>query len=205
MSAKTKRHRFAEWGRMVLALAIISAASSIALTGCGQSPTNQQEFDYSGALDLLHNAEAAHQASTGATGASLAPFAGVYDTCVSQEIGPSGGELRMWLGGHEISFNVPANALDSIVTITICGWTETQPRGEVFVYDCEPSGLQFDKPMLVRHPVSVAGVKNSVLFYNDGSTVNWRFEDVQGVQSSAAIFDIHHFSGYGISNRRTGP
>jgi len=205
MSAKTKRNTFVRWGLITLTIAMMFAVPMLVFTGCSQNPINQQEYDYSGALDLLQNAEAAHYGTTGATGPSLAVAAGVYDTCVSQSIGPAGGALTMWLGGQEISFNVPANALDSSVTITICGWTETQLDGEVFVYNCQPSGLQFESPMWVRHPVGVAGVENSVLFFNEDVTANWRFEDVEDVQSNTAVFDIHHFSGYGVSNRRTGP
>lgn len=205
MGAETKRRVFFRWGLITLTIAFITAAPILVLTGCGQNPTNQQAYDFSDALDLLVNAEAARQ-GTGATGPSLAAGSGSgYDTCVSQNIGPSGGSLTMWVGGHEIVFNVPDKALDSNVVITICGWMDSQADGEVFVYDCEPSGLQFKRAMWVVHPVSVAGVDNSALFYKGGGEINWSFEDVKGVEGNAAVFEINHFSGYGVSNRRVGP
>jgi len=202
MRADKKRKVLFKWGLSTLTIAIVSAVSLLTLPGCSQNPNNEQAFDYTGALDFLQNAEAAHVSSTGATDPSL--VSGTGDPCVSQTVGPGGGSLTLTVGTDTITFNVPPNALDSDVVITICGWTDVQPEGEVFVYDCQPSGLQFKIPMWVRHPVSVDGVENSALFYKGDASVSWSFETVEGVTSNTAVFEIHHFSGYGVSNFRVG-
>jgi hypothetical protein len=122
--------------------------------------------------------------------------------CVEGEIGPDGGQLTLVLDGQDILFSVPAAALTETVNLSICGVKLTTPFGDVFIYECGPSGTTFLKPIVVSQPSNRADGDLSALIYLNlvsGESTVLELQEVVEVKDGTAVLHINHFSMYGIS------
>jgi hypothetical protein len=109
--------------------------------------------------------------------------------------------LNIALGDKTVEFNIPRGAVDDGTEIEITGYKFDTPYGEVWLYECGPSGLVFKEPLQVVQPINKPdGESVSMIFIDecpDGYT--FKLEQVTTVESGRAVFFITHFSKYAIS------
>ncbi len=123
------------------------------------------------------------------------------DAEVEKVVDETGGVIKVQLDNEEISFYVPEGALNDEVEIRLWGFKFRTPYGDVWIYDCSPDGLQFNKPMWVEHPVDRQDGDAAALIFIDeskaGSTLE--MEAVSPVVDGHVTFLIYHFSKYAIT------
>jgi len=131
-------------------------------------------------------------------------FGTPYGELVSKEIGPAGGKIISDDGRVELIF--PADALSANTNISIQPITNLSPYGAGKAYRCEPSGIQFKKPVqFVFHytkeeaEVCPADLMNIA---SQDDTGKWTFSKYEDWDSTERILkgSIHHFSSVGSSN-----
>jgi hypothetical protein len=184
------------------ALALLTFAVILTLnTGCSQNPTESTADHADATLQWLNSRFGGDGPELSGTYDSIEEDPSfVADAAAKEEFDRSGGFLKIQLDNEEIYFVIPANAVDREVEIEIRGWKLDGPNGEVFLYECFPSGLQFNVPLRVNHPIDKADDSWGVLFYQpDGDGAVWHIEQVTPIRGGRATFEIHHFSKYGIS------
>lgn len=123
----------------------------------------------------------------------------IDDAEVAARVGPKGGSLTINLDNEDIIFVVPAGALYSDVKIDITAYKMRTPYGDLYLYECEPAGTVFLRPMWVDHPVNRVEGAASGLFYLNDIEATWEVQQVSPVEDGRARFEIRHFSKYGIS------
>lgn len=110
-----------------------------------------------------------------------------------------GGELTIRLDKEDITFVIPPGAVPLPTEIELTGYKMATPYGDLYLYECEPAGTVFRKPLWVDHPVSRREGDGSGLFYLGDDAVQWEVQQVTEVEDGSARFEIYHFSKYGIS------
>lgn len=197
------------------AITLMIFVSLLLVTGCGDSPvapTNTILDDTKGDVTIGDAQRAVEFADSlispdgsWAAGSDLdylkdSPYY-VDDEANKEVIGTSGGSIKIQLDNDELYFVVPAGALNQEVEIEIQGYKLRDENGrDVYLYECSPSGLEFNLPMTVDHPISKSDGSPAVMFYkDDGLFQSWDLEQVTPVLNGSATFLIHHFSKYGIS------
>jgi hypothetical protein len=123
---------------------------------------------------------------------------------VSQEIGPAGGIIVSDDGRVELIF--PADALTANTTISIQPITNLAPNGAGKAYKCEPSGIQFKKPVQFffhyTKQEAEACPADLMNLASQDDTGKWTFSKYENWDSTKRILkgSIHHFSSVGNSN-----
>lgn len=198
------RNGIMRWLILSLSSLMLVGAPLLTLTGCSHNPT-QQVNDYSQEIADITNADAAvNDGYNPDDPQMLSLFGGLLELNSGHDevlIGSNGGQLNVSLGGEDIVFNVPAGALESPVEISISGVRTAILNGEIYIYNCQPSGIHFKKPITVSHPVG-RGLLKSLFFYKADDSRVWELLQVLDVRNGSVDVEIHHFSGYGISNYR---
>ncbi len=129
----------------------------------------------------------------------------VATASTSQLVGPSCDTIQLKLQNKKIKLWIPDGALSDTVTVTVTGSKYEIGRTELFIYECGPSGLQFQIPIEIQQPVPVEFNDTEISFlyydetYNDGDGLGWEEVDRATATGAVVRFDIHHFSKYGIS------
>ena len=110
---------------------------------------------------------------------------------VTKSIGPEGGVIE--LSGATVTF--PEGALDTTESVTITATDEAPPEGMVAlsrVYQCEPSGLDFDPKVVMAMEFEADGITPS-MFWSSGADP--AFQDVGGTVDGAVMSaGVAHFS-----------
>jgi hypothetical protein len=109
------------------------------------------------------------------------------------------------LDNETITIQVPNNAFNKSkwgdrLYIYIRAEKWSTPNGNVFYYDCTPSGVVFNSPLKLNQPYQnkVSG-KQSLYFY-DPKLNQWVTADAESLINGKAKFEIGHFSKYAISD-----
>lgn len=124
---------------------------------------------------------------------------------ISKEIGTTGGQIVSEDGRIELIF--PAGALLSNTNITIQPTTNLLSSGTGKAYRCEPSGIQFKKPVQIIFHYSQEEKENCPPDLMDiamqDHTGKWAFFGYEQWDSTAKTLKgfIHHFSGIANTNR----
>ncbi|MEW5995588.1 MAG: hypothetical protein AB1744_14490 [Candidatus Zixiibacteriota bacterium] len=209
MKARAKTGAFLKWSFLGILIASLVGLPLALFLGCSNNPLNPTTPEY----DIDHGLAAVEFADSLLSAASSGPQLSssldylkddpyfCCDAAVSEEVDDGGGSLKIQLDNEEIFFIVPEGALDQNVEISIHGYKFSTPDGNVFLYECLPSGLVFQEPMWIEHPVSnLADGEYAGLFYSGDDGTLWSFEQVSPATNGWALFEIHHFSMYGISS-----
>ncbi|HVJ93807.1 MAG TPA: hypothetical protein VM580_28605 [Labilithrix sp.] len=114
------------------------------------------------------------------------------DAIVTKQIGPDGGVIEV--EGAVVTF--PEGAVASPTTVTISAREKSAvPVGYVAlsrVFECEPSGTSFARPVEMRMPFTDDGGPAS-LFWSTGA--DRAFRDVGGrVEGKTMVATVQHFS-----------
>lgn len=123
---------------------------------------------------------------------------------ISKEIGASGGKIVSDDG--RIEFIFPGGALTNNTVISIQPTTNPAPNGTGRAYRCEPSGIQFKKPVqIIFHYTKEETESCPADWMNIASQDHngkWSFSKYENWDSSAMTLKgfIHHFSSYANSN-----
>ncbi len=217
MKANSRARPVARWTIAAFALAVLATLSFQAFLGCGNNPLDSTvvpagptSYDIEGGLAAVQFADSLRTRSAGGAAlSSPSPSSDLYlvDSAYSEAVfNRNGGTLTLQLDNEKIPFVIPGNALSAEVQIKICGWKYSVPDGYVYLYQCAPPGLVFAEPIKVTHPVlNLSNGEYSGLFHSDDSSHTWSFELASPAVDGWAIFDIHHFSMYGVSDLRAGP
>jgi hypothetical protein len=126
---------------------------------------------------------------------------------VSKEIGPAGGTIVSNDGRVELIF--PPDALTANTNISIQPITNLAPNGAGKAYKCEPSGIQFKKPVqFVFHYTKQEAEACPADLMNLASQDDkgrWTFSKYENWDSTERVLkgSIHHFSSIGSSNGAT--
>lgn len=177
---------------------ILVCCAVLALVGCSQQPLSPTSYS-NDPLDALSNTGGDDDG-----GAVSAETTLVATASLSEAVGANGKLLRLTLDKRVIVFSIPKDALTETVTITITGSKYLIGKKEFYVYDCGPDGQQFLAPILLTQPVAMVDGKPLVLLYyddtlEDGDGIGWQVEESGVSANGRGIFQIHHFSKYGIS------
>ncbi|MCC6961840.1 MAG: hypothetical protein IT585_01170 [candidate division Zixibacteria bacterium] len=183
---------------LIAAGLILVCCAVLALVGCSQQPLSPASYS-NDPLDALSNTGGDNDGGPASVETTL-----VATASLSEAVGANGKVLRLTLDKRVIVFNVPKNALTETVTITITGSKYEIGEEEFYVYDCGPDGQQFLEPILLTQPVALTNGQPLVLLYfddtlEDGDGIGWQVEDAGVSANGRGIFEIHHFSKYGIS------
>jgi hypothetical protein len=122
----------------------------------------------------------------------------------SKEIGTQGGAIVSDDGRVELIF--PADALAANTTISIQPITNLAPNGAGKAYKCEPSGIQFKKPVQFffhyTKQEAEACPADLMNLASQDDTGKWTFSKYENWDSTKRILkgSIHHFSSVGSSN-----
>ncbi len=175
---------------------------ALLLTGCADNGTAPQPDRLDAALEWLQG-NVAGPGATAISGAEADALLNdpdyVDDDKGSVVADEEGGVLTLEIDDQEIIFTIPAGAVPVGTKIEIWGFKFKSGFGEVFVYDCQPTGIHFERPLEVYHPLSRPGGDMSGLFYLGDYSYFWQLEDTERNDDGYVTFKIHHFSKYGIS------
>ena|GEM_PF-6006227 len=189
-------------GLLFIALALVLSSCS---TNAPTAPSSS-EYDIEQSMNAVAFVDSLMTTPDGlATGSGLdylkySPYY-IADASAKNEFDVDGGTLKLQLVDEVITFVVPEDAVDRKVVIEIVGFKLSTPYGHVFLYECSPSGLELDEPIWVNHPVGKRdGSAAALIFLDESGRESERvLEQVSPVEDGRALFEIHHFSKYGIS------
>jgi hypothetical protein len=129
-----------------------------------------------------------------------------YETVIDA----TGGSVDLGDYDSIASFTVPANALDSQVTITSTPSTYLASIGAVYVFEFGPDGLQFNTSAELEFEMSALELYNpneadfigADLYLYDVAAESWEIIDTDtDIADGEVDFDIDHFSRYAIGGR----
>lgn len=113
-------------------------------------------------------------------------------------VGIAGGELSFSVEGIAVELDVPAGAVSTDVEITVDATRIKTVLGPIYLFDFGPDGLVFDKPLQLHQPMP-AGQRFAYLYYYNPETKAWELQQSVRVVNGVAVFNIYHFSKYGVS------
>lgn len=170
------------------------------LNGCSTNTTEPITENTSQlSIDWLHNNTGPDLVpayiDTGVDVAILDQATGYIDISNTQ-----GGNFILDLDGVEVKFLCTGSALDSdtLVRITVIGEVVETPYGKIYLYECGPEGLVFDKPIQIHQEVITTKGEASLFYFNE-ITGQWELQGTEPISLGRVQFYISHFSKYGIS------
>lgn len=194
----------------LLLVGMLPLLGLLGLAGCAYSPVQPSQivYDVDQGLAAINDADARVNAIINAQGRpQLNPGSGgdgvtyAYDV---QPIDDKGFTLTLDMGSGNIStFYVPAGAIDRAAfpndsVIEIHGWRDEQNGNDTYIYECFPHGLVFKSPIKLHQPLRSNELAAGLFYYNDPVRI-WQLEAIGVADDGRTIFEIHHFSKYGVS------
>ncbi len=182
---------------LVAAAIILACCAILALFGCSQLPVAPNTDSSVNKFADDPFGDPAESDTVLVATASTSLF--VSPDCDSLQV------LLLKLQNKQIRLRIPVGALADTATISVIGTKYEIGKTELFIYECGPSGLQFQIPIDIQQPIPLElnGTEVTFLYYdetyNDGDGLGW--EEIARSTATGAVvrFDIHHFSKYGIS------
>ncbi|MFH1686536.1 MAG: hypothetical protein ABIE70_03335 [bacterium] len=205
----TKRNDLQQfrWSASFVLLLFVGVVALFGTQGCDKNPAGLDtsvttNYDADAALADLEAADN-YTAFAKLGSRTLEPAAEVSlsdETTVRQWIGPDGGTIKMLLGVELVTFTVPSGAVDRDVEFVITGTKFNVSGNMSYTYDCSPSPMSFNVPIILTQPVNSATKAAVGLWYDTTGNGDWELQNVVPVGiSGSAEFEIDHFSKYGIS------
>lgn len=193
------KQRFGLRTGVIFILSMILSAFVI-LGGCSQNPieSKTENYDITSGLQALSFIDTLQESSVGSSAAKIGDDWVLIDyACDEENIDEEGEELTIELDGQDVHFIIPEDAVTDDVDISICGWKYSTPFGYAFIYECGPSGQQFNIPIQVIQYAEDDDGDCAGMFYQGDD--DWELEQISVIENGNVEFEIHHFSKYGIS------
>lgn len=197
------KQRFGLGIGVIFTLSLI-LSTFIILGGCSQNPIESKtdNYDVTSGFQALSFID-----SLGASNAGSSAAAKVGDDWVFvdsafdiDDVDEEGSELTIQLDGQDVHFIIPEGAVTEEIDISICGWKYSTPFGYAFIYECGPSGQQFNVPIqVIQYAEDDDGDCAGMFYQGDEEDDQWELEQISVIENGNVEFEIHHFSKYGIS------
>lgn len=196
------------WGMTLAGTVLATALSLVGIWGCSSQPTGPDPSlpDMASAIAAVQSLDstvAANANVAAAPGQSVLNLNLVTTAYDIEPISDKGCTLKLNFDGDTAIFIVPAGAVDrkkfpNARNIEIRGYRTRTILGDIYLYDCGPSGLKFSRPIELRQPMRSRLPVARLLYFNELLDI-WQLIDVSDILKGRTTFQIDHFSKYGVS------